>query len=121
MNPSEIKVKRTESILQELIPEALSSLNDARMHELDVIEVKCSRGRSDAKVYIDPNVFTEEEKAFYVKQFKKVAPIIEEYCLKDQGWFKSPKLTFVFDDQLEKSQSIEDLFKRIEKEAKHES
>lgn len=121
MTQSEIKVKRTESILQELIPEALSSLNDARMHELDVIEVKCSRGRSDAKVYIDPGHFSEEEKTFYMKQFKKVAPIIEEYCLKDQGWFKSPKLTFVFDDQLEKSQSIEDLFKRIEKEGKYES
>lgn len=121
MTQSEIKVKRTESILQELIPEALSSLNDARMHELDVIEVKCSRGRSDAKVYVDPSMFNDEEKAFYVKQLKKVAPIIEDYCMKDQGWFKSPKLTFVFDDQLEKSQSIEDLFKRIEKEANHES
>ena len=121
MTQSEIKVKRTESILQELIPEALSSLNDARMHELDVIEVVCSRGRSDAKVYIDPSHFTDEERAFYQKQFRKVAPIIEEYCLKDQGWFKSPKLTFEFDDQLKKSQSMEDLFKRIEKKGQDES
>jgi len=27
-------------------------------HELDVVEVTCSRGRSDAKVYIDPQSFT---------------------------------------------------------------
>lgn len=121
MTPAEIKVKRTESILLELIPEALSSLNDARMHELDIIEVKCSRGRSDAKVYVDPSYFSDEEKSFYTKQLKKAAPIIEDYCLKDQGWFKSPKLTFVFDDQFEKSQNIEELFKRIEKEKNNES
>lgn len=121
MTPAQIKVKRTESILQELIPEALSSLNDARMHELDVVEVKCSHGRSDAKVYIDPQFYTPQERDFYMKQLKKVAPIVEDYCLKDQGWFKSPKLTFEFDDQLKKSQGIEDLFKRIEKERKHES
>lgn len=121
MTPAEIKVKRTESVLQELIPEAFSALNDVRMHELDVIEVKCSHGRSDAKVYIDPQFFTEEEKNFYLRQLKKVAPIIEDYCMKDQGWFKSPKLTFVFDDQLEKSQNIEELFKKIEKERNHES
>jgi ribosome-binding factor A len=121
VTPAEIKVKRTESVLQELIPEAFSSLNDARMHELDVIEVKCSHGRSDAKVYIDPQFFTDEEKNFYLRQLKKVAPIIEDYCMKDQGWFKSPKLTFVFDDQLQKSQGIEELFKRIEKERKDES
>ncbi len=118
MTQAEIKVKRTESILQELIPEALSSLNDARMHELDVIDIKCSRGRSDAKVFINPSYFTNEELRFYYKQFKKVIPIIEDYCMKEQGWFKSPKLTFLFDTQLQKSQNIEELFKRIEKKEK---
>ena len=54
MTEAEIKLKRTESILAELIPEALSQLNDDRLHSLDIVEVKCSRGRSDAKVYINP-------------------------------------------------------------------
>lgn len=115
MTPAEIKVKRTESILQELIPEALSSLNDSRMHSLDVVYVKCSRGRSDAKVYIDAVDLSEDEKQFYTKQLKKVSPIVEDYCMKDQGWFKSPKLTFVFDEQMQKAQKIDELFKRIEK------
>ena len=46
MTPGQIKVKRTESILKELIPEALSQLSDARLREVDVIDVKCSKGRS---------------------------------------------------------------------------
>jgi len=120
VNEAQIKLKRTESILAELIPEALSQLNDARLHELSVIEVKCSRGRSDAKVYLDPTGFLEEEKGLYLKQLRKARPIIEDYCMKDQGWFRCPKLAFEFDEQLKKSQTIEELFKKIAKERKDE-
>ena len=121
MTDAQIKLKRTDSILQELIPEALSQLNDNRLHELDVIEVRCSRGRDDAKVYIDPSYFTEEEKAALLKQLKKARPIIENYCMKDQGWFRSPKLTFEFDEHLKNTQKIEELFKKISKDKKDES
>lgn len=121
MTPAEIKLKRTDAILQELIPEAISQLNDARLHELDVIEVKCSRGRSDAKVYLDPHDYSEKERNDFLRQLRKARPVIEDYCLKDQGWFRCPKLAFVFDDQLEKSKTIEDLFKQISKERSDES
>jgi ribosome-binding factor A len=120
MNEAQIKLKRTESILAELIPEALSQLNDKRLHELSVIEVKCSRGRSDAKVYLDPTGFEESEKNLYLKQLRKARPIVEDYCLKDQGWFRCPKLAFEFDEQLKKSQTIEELFKKIATERKEE-
>ncbi|MBN2782725.1 MAG: 30S ribosome-binding factor RbfA [Campylobacterales bacterium] len=116
MTDAQIKLKRTEAILAELIPEALSQLNDARLHELDVIEVKCSRGRDDAKVYIDPSYFNEQEKSFFIKQLKKARPIIEDYCLKDQGWYKCPKLSFEFDEHLKYAQNIEELFKKIAKD-----
>ncbi|QFR49538.1 30S ribosome-binding factor RbfA [Sulfurimonas lithotrophica] len=121
MTDAQIKLKRTDSILQELIPEALSQLNDNRLHELDVIEVRCSKGRDDAKVYIDPSYFSEEEKSILLKQLKKARPIIEDYCMKDQGWFRSPKLKFEFDEHLKKAQTIDELFKKISKENKDES
>ncbi len=116
MTPAEIKLKRTESVLAELIPEAITQLSDARLHELDVLEVKCSRGRSDAKVYLDPHDYSDEERRFFLRQLSKARPVIEEYCLRDQGWYRCPKLAFEFDDQFEKQQSIEALFKQIEKE-----
>ena len=116
MTEAQIKLKRTESILQELIPGALGSLNDKRLHDLDILEVKCSRGKSDAKVYIDPSEFTEQEKRDYLKLLRKARPIVETFCLKDQGWFRSPKFTFEFDEQLKKSKNIEELFKKISKE-----
>jgi len=118
---AQIKLKRTDSILQELIPEALSQLNDNRLHELDIIEVRCAKGRDDAKVYVDPSFFTEEEKKVYLKQLKKARPIIEDHCKKDQGWFRCPRLVFEFDEHLKKAQTIDELFKKISKDKKDES
>ncbi|OHD97451.1 MAG: ribosome-binding factor A [Sulfurimonas sp. RIFCSPHIGHO2_12_FULL_36_9] len=116
MTEAQIKIKRTESILLELIPAALGSLNDQRLHKLDVIDVKCSRGRSDAKIYLDPASFSEEEKSDFIRLLKNARPIVETYCMKNQGWFRSPKFTFEFDEQMKKAQSIEELFKKIAKE-----
>ncbi|MHC3995397.1 30S ribosome-binding factor RbfA [Thiomicrolovo sp. ZZH C-3] len=121
MTPAEIKLKRTDAILQELIPEAISQLGDARLHELDVIEVRCAKGRSDAKVYLDPHDYSEAERNVFLKQLRKARPVIEDYCMKDQGWYRCPKLAFVFDDQLQKTQQIEALFKQIEGEKHDES
>lgn len=121
MTPAEIKLKRYDSILGELIPEALSQLSDARLRELDVIEVKCSKGRSDAKVYLDPHDYSEKERNEFLRQLRKARPIIETHCMKDQGWFRCPTLAFEFDDQLEKSKTIEELFKQIAKEKHDES
>ena len=116
MTEAQIKLKRTESILKELIPEALSTLNDNRLHELTVVEVKCSKGRSDAKVYLDPDYYDEKEKGVLLKQLKKARPIIEDYCMKEQGWFRSPKLAFAFDEHFQKAKRVDELFKKIEKE-----
>lgn len=121
MTPAEIKLKRTDAILQELIPEAIAQLSDARLHELDVIEVRCAKGRSDAKVYLDPHDYSESERTAFLRQLKKARPVIEDYCMKDQGWYRCPKLAFFFDDQFQKTQKIEALFKQIESEKKHES
>lgn len=115
MNPAQIKVKRIESVLMELIPESLQSLSDSRLRMIDVIEVVCSRGHSDAKVYMNPDGYTQKERNEVMRQLRKARPIIEEHCLRDQGWFRSPTLTFIFDEQIEKSKKIEDLFKQISK------
>lgn len=120
MTEAQIKLKRTEAVLVELIPEALSQLNDGRLHELNILDVKCSRGRSDAKVYLDPSYFDDKEKSLLLKQLRKARPIIEDYCMKDQGWFRSPKLAFEFDEQLKKAQNIEELFKKIAKDTQEE-
>jgi ribosome-binding factor A len=115
MREGEIKRKRTESRLIELIPEALSGMNDNRINGLSVTEVICSRGRYDAKVYLDKSYLNEKEQGEALKQLRVVSSYLSTYIRESEGWFKSPKFTFEFDDQLERITRIENLFKEIAK------
>jgi ribosome-binding factor A len=115
MREEEIKRKRTESRLVELIPEALSGMNDNRINGLAVTEVVCSRGRYDAKVYLDKSYLTEKEQGEALKQLRAVSAYLSTYVRESEGWFKSPKFTFEFDNQLEEISRIEALFKEIGK------
>ncbi len=115
MTPEEIKRKRTESVLREIIPEALATLDDSRINSLLVTEVVCSRGRSDAKVYLDKSFLTEAEQREALRQLRSVAGYIQNYCKQNEGWFKAPRFTFEFDEQLEKQSRMEELFKQIAK------
>jgi len=69
----------------------------------------------------DPHDYTEKERNEFIRQLDKARAIIENHCMKDPGWFRCPRLTFEFDDQLEQSKNIEDLFRQIAKEKSDES
>ncbi len=115
MREEDIKRKRTEARLVELIPEALSTMNDSRINGLSVTEVVCSRGRYDAKVYLDKSYLNEKEQKEALKQLKVISNYLSTYIRDSEGWFKSPKFTFEFDNQLERITHIEELFKKIAK------
>ena len=120
MTPEEIKRKRTESVLKEIIPEALATLDDSRINALQVTDVVCSRGRSDAKVYLDKSVLSEAEQREALRQLRLVAGYIQNHCKQSEGWFKAPRFTFEFDEQLEKQNRMEELFKQIAQRKKEE-
>ncbi len=115
MTQEEIKRHRTESVLKEIIPEALATLDDERINALLVTDVVCSRGRSDAKVFLDKSFLTEKEQQEALKQLRRVAGYIQNHCKQSEGWFRAPRLTFAFDDQQEKQSRMEALFKQISK------
>ncbi|MDQ1325960.1 MAG: ribosome-binding factor [Campylobacterota bacterium] len=113
MTHEEIKRHRVESVLKEIIPEALATLDDERINALLVTDVVCSKGRSDAKVYLEPSFLSEKEQNEALRQLRIVAGYIQNHCKQSEGWFKAPRLTFEFDDQLEKATRIEKLFEQI--------
>lgn len=114
MTQEEIKRHRVESVLKEILPEAFATLDDERIRGLSVVEVKCSKGRSNAKVYLDKSFLNEQEQAQALKQLRKVGSYLQNHCKQSEGWFKAPIFTFEFDHQLEEVSRIEDLFKQIE-------
>jgi len=115
MTQEEIKRHRVESVLKEIIPEALTTLDDSRINSLLVVDVVCSKGRSDAKVYLEPSFLSPKEQQEALKQLRSVSGYIQNHCKQSEGWFKAPRFTFEFDQQLEKTIRIEELFKQIAK------
>ena len=115
MNSKSIKVQRKESILVELLNEALSTLSDNRLNSLQVLDVVCSRGASDAKVYLEKSFLTEKEQKEILKLIKKANGIISRYCLESTGWYKVPKFAWTFDELFEKENKMEKLFEKIKK------
>jgi ribosome-binding factor A len=115
MSNKSIKVQRKESILVELLNEALSTLNDSRLNSLNVLEVVCSRGASDAKVYLEKSLLTKDEQKEALKLLRKANGLISKYCLESTGWYKVPKFSYTFDDLFEKENKMEKLFNKIKK------
>lgn len=111
-----IKLQRVESVLRELVPEAISTLSDETINNIPVIEVECSRGKYDANVYLDPSFVSPEEESQIVHRLQKASGYIENYCKQAEGWYRCPKFHFRFDHSLEKQNKMDDLFKKIEKE-----
>ncbi len=116
MSDKSIKLKRVESILRELIPEAIATLSDERINAIPVLDVVCSRGKYDAKVYLDPTFVLEEEREYIITHLQKASSYIQNYCKQAEGWYRAPKMHFLFDDNLQKQNSIDELFKKIESE-----
>ena len=113
MTHEEIKRHRVESVLKEIIPEALGSLDDERINGLSVTDVVCSKGRSDAKVYLDKSFLTPKEQGEALRQLRAVSGYIQNHCKQSEGWFKAPRFVFEFDEQPEHQSKMEDLFKQI--------
>jgi ribosome-binding factor A len=116
MKEKSINLQRTESLLKELIPEALGELSDARINSLLITDVDCKNGKYDAKVYFDGSDYTQSEIKEIQKTLHKANGRIKSYCLSATGWFKCPNFTFINDENLEKNNRLEDLFAQIKKD-----
>jgi ribosome-binding factor A len=115
MNNKSVNLQRTQSLLEELIPEALSSLNDNRISSLTITEVDCKNGKYDANVYFDGSDFDKSELKEVRMALRKANGTIKSYILNATSWYKCPDFNFLVDDMMEKRARMEDLFSKISK------
>lgn len=113
MTNKSVNLQRTESLLEELIPEALSSLNDNRITSLTITEVDCKNGKYDAKVYYDASDYDKVELKEIRQSLRKANGMIKTYILNATSWYKCPNFTFLVDDMMDKRARMEDLFAQI--------
>lgn len=110
--------ERRESFLQEVVNEALGSLGDSLLNTLEVTKVQCSKGKYDAKVFIESSSLDKDMQAKISHAFKKARPIIQEYILNVTAWHNAPKLTLEFDDSLKIQNNLDKIFAEINKDKK---
>ncbi|WP_299549077.1 30S ribosome-binding factor RbfA [uncultured Helicobacter sp.] len=111
-----LKLARTQSLLKEILPSALANLSDTRINALNIVDVRCSRGKYSAEVFLSAPFATEKEKAEILKQLKKAHNLIKEFCLEETGWFRCPNFKFIFDGSLERETHLEKIFETLQKE-----
>ena len=108
-----INLQRTESLLKELIPEALAELSDFRINSLTITDVDCKNGKYDARVYFDGSDLDNTELKEVKNLLQKASSRIRSYCLNATGWYKCPNFEFVKDDMVEKNKRMDELFAQI--------
>ncbi|MCI5969357.1 30S ribosome-binding factor RbfA [Helicobacter sp.] len=111
-----IKLARMQSLLKEILPSALAHLKDTRLNALNVVDVRCSRGKYFAEVFLNAPFANEREKTEILKQLKKAHGLIKEFCLEETGWFRCPNFKFFFDGSLEKENRLDRIFEALQKE-----
>lgn len=111
-----IHLQRTQSVLREMLQEAIAGLSDTRLNSVSVVEVVCSKGKYNADVYIHPDFYAKEDQKQILKGLKKAEGILREYILSVSGWYKCPKLNFCFDDSLAKTKTLDEIFHQISQE-----
>ncbi len=113
MDNKSINLQRTQSLLKELIPEALAELSDSRINSLTITDVDCKNGKYDARVYYDATDLDKAEHKEVRQLLRKASSRIRSYCLNATGWYKCPNFEFLADDMVEKNLRMEDLFAQI--------
>lgn len=111
-----IKLERSQSLLLELVSEALSTLSNPNLNSLSITQVQCSKGKYHAEVFIESSGFSQEEKAQVLRELKKAEGILREYVLSASGWFKCPKFSFRFDESLSHANNLDKIFAKISQE-----
>ena len=110
-----VNIQRTESLLMELVPEALSELSDSRINSLAITAVDCKHGKYDATVYFDGSDFDKNEIKEIISSLNKANGRIKSYVLAATSWYKCPNFKFVNDDSLDKIKHMDKLFDIISK------
>jgi len=115
MNPSQIKQQRQEARLKELLSEAIGTLEDDRISGLQVLEVRISRGKYDADIFLDGSDLNKSDRQRAIALLDKARGYLSRYVGNSEEWFKIPKFHFKFDDSINSAARIDQLFNNIAK------
>ena len=114
-----IQTLKNQSLLHKVLQEVLCSLDDGRLNTLSIVDVKCSNGKHFARVYLDSEMLSDDEKKLRIKLLKKASGIINTYVRSSLSWYRIPNLDYEFDTSLENINKLDSIFKEIHAKDNH--
>ncbi|MGX3010110.1 30S ribosome-binding factor RbfA [Helicobacter sp. 23-1044] len=108
-----VKILRTQSLLQEALQEVLFDLEDTRLKSIAITRVECSKGKEVAKVFLDKNSLGDLSANDALKLLKKASGAIRANLQAQLSWYRTPNLNFVIDESLENINRLEGIFRKI--------
>lgn len=112
----DIKLAQSQSSLQRLLSEVLSSLSDERINSLAITGVKLARGKYHADVFLLDDDLSEFEKKEILRALKNAKGHIKSQVLALSGWFKSPNFNFKFDKSYSEAMRIDSILNQIKQD-----
>ena len=110
---NQILKERREAYLREILSEIFSGLHDSRLNCLEIVAVSCSRGKHDAKIFVNKGDFTDKEQSEVLRAFKAARGLIKNEVLHISSWHSAPNFTLEFDSSLEAQNRLDEIFKQI--------
>lgn len=110
-----IKAQRVESLLLEVLSEAIASLDDRRLNSLVITRIR-AKGKQSAEVYIEGTDIESSARSQILGCLRKAESALKEQILSATGWFKAPHLSFSFDDSLSNANALDKIFQHLAKE-----
>lgn len=110
---SNIKNLKNQSLLREVLQEAICSLEDNRINTLSITGIKCSNGKYFARVLLDSTFIDESKRNNILKLLKKADNIIRKYVQSTLSWYRIPNFVYEFDLELEGINKLDSIFKKI--------
>ena len=112
MNESNrIQHLRNEKLLKEAFIYCFSSIES--LSDLSILEVKLSRGKSDAVVIIDKSYLDNQRQKVLLAKIKEFNAYITNELLRICNWYRLPKFSFKFTKGVAFDNKIEALFNQI--------
>ncbi|STQ86622.1 30S ribosome-binding factor RbfA [Helicobacter muridarum] len=113
---SRVIQQKREAFLKEIINEVFSSLHNEELNTLEIVDVRCSRGKYSAKIFIEASRLSKTQKQNIQKEFKRAKPFIQSSILHASKWFNAPKLILCFDSALQRQNKLDMIFAQISSE-----
>ncbi|WP_381415016.1 30S ribosome-binding factor RbfA [Spiroplasma endosymbiont of Anurida maritima] len=110
-----IKIEKLESIIMREVSQIIrTKIKDIDLINISLIEVNLTADKSMAKIYYSL-LMNKDQVEKYDNLLNGHLPKIKSFLAKSLDLYKIPKLSFVYDNNLEKANNIEDLIKKTSK------